>query len=329
MAFLTPMSQPQARDLASRFGVTLARFEPLAAGSVNSNFRFLAEDGAAYFARVYEEQGPAGAQNEVELLTALDREGVPVVCPLATRDGQRTVEFQDKPFALFPWVAGNWLCLGKVTPAHCETLGAALATLHRASTRIRPLPEGRFRPEDLLQRLDQVEALDCLALVASVGRIRAAYGAYLPRRRPLPAGICHGDLFRDNVLWDGPKLAALLDFESASWGSWVYDLMVTALAWCFTDSFEKERVRALFQGYASVRIPSVEERAALEVEGALACLRFATTRITDFELRTPKGQRPGRDFRRFLRRLEVLESGVLESLREELAGADPTERNES
>ena len=54
------------------------------------------------------------------------------------------------------------------------------------------------------------------------------------------------------------------------------------------------------------------ERDGLVVEGALACLRFATTRITDFSMRAAPGQPPLRDYRRFLARLDELEAGVLD-----------------
>jgi homoserine kinase type II len=175
------------------------------------------------------------------------------------------------------------------------------------------LPEGRFRPEDMLARLDRVEREGPAELLPHVAEIRAHYARYLPRRAPnLPRGVCHGDLFRDNVLWQGAELSALLDFESAAWGSFSYDLMVTALAWCYLDTLLIDNVRALFAGYAGVRALSSLERAALEVEGALGCLRFATTRITDFELRAAPGATPARDFRRFLRRLTAIEQGAFE-----------------
>jgi Ser/Thr protein kinase RdoA (MazF antagonist) len=51
---------------------------------------------------------------------------------------------------------------------------------------------------------------------------------------------------------------------------------------------------------------------ALGVEGAIACLRFATTRITDFAMRAPAGKPPVRDYRRFLARLAELESGAID-----------------
>jgi homoserine kinase type II len=158
-----------------------------------------------------------------------------------------------------------------------------------------------------------------------VEQIRERYEHYLPLRDPeLPLGICHGDLFRDNVLWEAaaassssgpPSIAALLDFESVSWGGLAYDLMVTTLAWCFLDALDHERAAALFQGYQALRPLGARELAALPVEGAFACLRFATTRITDFEQRAAAGAAPARDFRRFLARLAALEGGALDPLR--------------
>jgi homoserine kinase type II len=285
--------------------------EALALGSVNSNFRLVAADGQRFFARVYEEQALTGAETEVRLLSILSREGVPVVAPLEGTTGARVVDWQGKPFAVFPWVEGDWLCLERVTPERCHAMGAALAQVHLASPSVGTLPAGRFRPADMLKRLERVEREGEPHLRGPVERIRRLYDKYVPLRdEQLPLGVSHGDLFRDNVLWQGPKIAALLDFESAAWGNFAYDLMVTALAWCYRDALQTSNVQAMFQGYSSVRRLDPAERAALETEGALACLRFATTRLTDFEMRTPVGGTPGRDYRRFLERLAAIESGA-------------------
>jgi Ser/Thr protein kinase RdoA (MazF antagonist) len=75
---------------------------------------------------------------------------------------------------------------------------------------------------------------------------------------------------------------------------------------------------AMIRGYHSVRPLSEPELAAFEVEAALGCLRFATTRITDFELRRSGDAPPGRDFRRFLGRLAAVEAGALGPIRDRL-----------
>jgi homoserine kinase type II len=290
---------------------------------VNSNFRLTDSAGKVYFARLYEEQDHAGALREHALVAVLDEAGVPVVRALPTRDGGSLADFEGKAFAVFPWVEGEILCQARVTPAACLALGAALARVHLCSERAPALSDGRFRIPDLRERLGRVTASGRAALLPAVSAIRERLDHYEAARAAsgeLPRGICHGDLFRDNVLWQGPKLRALIDFESVCKNTFAYDLMVTALAWCYTSEFDLGLVQALFEGYQSVRRLSARERSALVQEGAIGCLRFATTRLTDFSLRVPDGTPPIRDFRRFLARLSALEAGALDGCVAALGG---------
>jgi homoserine kinase type II len=319
MARLSPLSLDAAREIGALYGLDVARVEALDLGSVNSNFRFETRMGARFFARIYEEQAQAGAEVEVELLFRLADQGVPVVRPQRRTDGAGVSRCGGKPFAVFPWVEGEWLCLERVTREHCRLVGEALAHVHLATVPASLLGPGRFQPSDMLARLDRVVAERHPKLEREVETIRQKYAHYTGRRDPaLPRGVCHGDLFRDNVLWQGSRIAALLDFESVSLGSFVYDLMVTVFAWCYRDQLVSADAEAMVLGYAGVRPLAANERAALEVESALACLRFASSRITDFELRRVGDAAPGRDFRRFLSRLAAVEAGVLAPIRERL-----------
>jgi homoserine kinase type II len=177
---------------------------------------------------------------------------------------------------------------------------------------VTPLSGGRFQPEHIRARLARIRqespehARDADSIEARLDRYVAA------RAATLPSGVIHGDLFRDNVLFHGEQIAALLDFESASHGRFAYDLMVTLLAWCYgDDAFDLPLVAAMLSGYKRVRPLTAAEREALPVEGAIACLRFATTRISDFSARAEPGKPPLRDYRRFLSRLEAIEAGEL------------------
>jgi homoserine kinase type II len=317
MGLFTILSLDEARRLGREFGVEVASVEPLQAGSVNSNYRITDATGARYFARVYEEQDVTGAEVELRLLGELSRAGIPTTPPIARRE-QAVASFRGKPFAMYPWIDGEILCQGRVEESHCERVGVALARIHAASARVSRLGEGRFRVEDIARRLERIERESTLhAQAASV--IRQKLEHYSSRRNPeLPKGVIHGDLFRDNVLWRGGEIAALIDFESASHGPFCFDLAVTVFAWCYGSAFSTPLVRALLRGYVGVRPLAAEEREGFVVEGALACLRFATTRITDFSMRAEPGQAPLRDYRRFLARLDELEAGMLDN---ELAAA--------
>lgn len=313
MAFLTGLTLAEAKGLGHHFGLEITRVEPLSAGSVNSNFRLEAASGELYFGRVFEEQGPAGAAAELRLLGELCRAGIPSTLPVLPIAEGVGVTHEGKPFALYRWIAGRDLCLGQVSAAHLERLGEVLARLHLATSAVTPLPAGRFGADGLRGRLEVIAAQGRDEHRAAGAKIASKLAEYEGQRDPtIPHGVIHGDLFRDNVLWSETEIAALLDFESACMGPFVYDLMVCVWAWCYTAALQAERVSALFAGYCSVRPLSLSERAQLPIEGALACLRFATTRLTDFELRALPGETPARDYRRFLRRLEDLEGGAMD-----------------
>ncbi len=314
MALLTELPLTVAQELAGEHGLAVTRLEALVAGSVNSNFLLETADGSRYFARLYEEQGSAGAERELALLEGLALFGVPVARPLPRTQGAGISVWSGKPFAVFPWLDGEILCQGRVRADHCRAVGAALARMHLSGFDATRLGAGRFNPSDMLARLERVESEKARPeLLPDVRRVRELLERYSGERDPsLPRGVVHGDLFRDNVLWSGEKLVALLDFESAFHGPLAYDLAVTIEAWCYGDAFQPELVAALAEGYASLRRFTPAELASFAIEAALGCLRFATSRITDFALRAPAGTPPARDFRRFLERLEAIERGALE-----------------
>jgi homoserine kinase type II len=306
VAFLTALSPDDAQRIGADFGLSVTGIQPFAGGSVNSNFAL--ECGAQRcFLRIYEEQARDGALAELGLVSELARAGVQTPAPLRRTNGELLGEHSGKPVAIFPWIEGEWLCQSRVTASRCRKLGAALAAVHLAGVEIDSI--GRFAPTALGARLERIER-ESTDYLADVGHIRERLAHYVARRDPtLPQGLIHGDLFRDNVLWKGEELVALIDFESASRGPYVYDLLVCMHAWCYGDRFEPELVAALFDGYRDKRPLSPGELAAIPVEGALGALRFAITRITDYAMRAPPGTPPLRDYRRFLQRLAALEAG--------------------
>ena len=304
MAVLTRVSSDDVQKLATQFGLgTVSSLEGLAAGSVNSNFR-LNTDRGTFFLRLYEEQSHEGAERDVALVNFLSQSDVATPAPLVSIAGDRLVTISAKPAVLFPWVAGTMRCQASVTPCDVKTVGVALARIHRAGESAPPgtIGEGRFRPEDVVQRIDSIERANDARFVNEVPGLRKSLElAVAGRDASLPNGLTHGDLFRDNVLWnDQNGIAALLDFESASRGPFVFDLMVTILAWCMGNSLDETLASELVRGYTEVRLLTEPERRAMLNEGSLAALRFTVTRITDFALRTDvSGPRIVKEWKRF------------------------------
>jgi homoserine kinase type II len=329
MAILTVPREDELDALASAYDLgPLHASRGIEAGTVNTSYALDLEAGR-YFLRIYEEQGRAGAEAEARLLLHLAASGVKTPAPVVAKDGAMVRTVAGKPAVVFPWIDGDMLCLKAVTPVAGREVGAALARMHLAG----PPPggslgAGRFGAEDLVLRCDRVATSADDRARAQAEPLRSALRAVAARRRTdLPTGLVHGDLFRDNVLWqqDGsgdtrgqisrssPRIAALLDFESAHRGPFAYDIAVTILSWSFRDAFDHDVGRGIVAGYREVRELEPAEREALYDEAIFAALRFTVTRITDEAIRV------GKKWERFVARREALSLLGPSGLREALA----------
>jgi len=201
-------------------------------------------------------------------------------------------------------------CQAGVTADDAHRVGEALARVHAGGAGEVAAP-GRFGFEPLLGRLDRIAGSGDARFASKVPVLRDRLErARAARDQGLPRGLTHGDLFRDNVIWDeGGGISALLDFESACEDTCAYDLAVTLLAWCFGDGFQAPLLAAMCAGYRRVRPLTSAEVRGLHAEALFGSLRFTITRITDFAMRAGAGGvPPAKDWRRFERRYEELES---------------------
>jgi homoserine kinase type II len=254
MAVYTSLSPEDASRITNAHALgPCLHITPVSAGSVNSNF-FLVSEGGRHFLRIYEEQGTDGVEYEWQLLDYLGQAGVAVPKRVTgTLPGQICVA--EKPTALFEVVTGQDICGGLFDAQRAHRVGATLAEIHQAGRAFPVRRESRFRRDTLPQRLDLAESHGRPELVAPIATLRAMCaevdGGYPTN---LPRGVIHGDMFRDNVFWEGTRVSAVIDWESASDGDLLYDLAVVFLAWCYGDDFRWEEARALFAGYTAIRL---------------------------------------------------------------------------
>lgn len=297
--------------IAAAFALpAIRRAAPLWAGTINSNFR-VDTDAGAYFLRVNEGKREDEVAYEAALVAHLAAAGVPTPRPVAAGD-VAFARVDGRLLTLFPWVEGEHRHGRAVEATHARAVGGALARVHLAP----PFPERRDSRYGFANIFERFQLVKQLLPRAEAAELEAALTA-LAGRPPLPAGIIHGDLFPDNVLFSGDRLVALLDFEQASDGVFAYDLAVTLLAYCFDDDFVAARARSLVAGYVAERPLGEEERAGLWGEARFAAVRFTVTRLTDVEhnpAASPELRR-AKDYRRFLARLRRLDAMGNDGLR--------------
>lgn len=317
MALFTQLDEAELGELARGFGLGAVReATPIAAGTINSNFSVETERGR-WFLRINENKAEADVAWEAELVAALAAGGVVTPPPLPHVDGKPYAPLGRKWVSVFPWRTGRHLEPDEVTTPRAADLGAALARFHLAGLE---LPAAWRRPSiydhaHLVARFAAIRDTADPALghaLAVIGAELEAAEAAAPIRAAATHGIIHGDLFRDNVLWDGGRLVAILDFEQASGGSLAYDLAVCLNDWCWSDDLRVELARALVSGYQRVRPLTDGDRAALPIEVRAAAARFSLTRITDVYL--ARVDNPEKDFRAFLARCDAWRGPMLGQL---------------
>lgn len=313
MALITELGPEAAREVCEAHCLgELIAVEALSAGSVNSNF-FLHTDKGKFFARIYEEADSGMVRFERALIDHLWARGVGVPKRIT---GVREVTVGSKPVGVFEAVGGRERCHRELSAKHLWEMGDTLARVHTAGENFLSVQQSRFGRDGLLARLERIDVTVHPELGGVLDRVQRVLSERLPSLRE---GVVHGDLFRDNVRWHEDKVLCLLDWDSASTGSTLYDLAVVWLAWTFTTDFDLSLGRALFDGYQRHRPLTPDERQGLWSVSRFACARFALTRVTDFYLRGGPSTPGFRDYARFVSRLDKIEALSPEALIARLA----------
>ncbi len=304
----TTLEDADLSSIAAGFGLGAVRsWRPIAAGTINSNFELVTEHGR-YFLRINEGKALGDVHWEGDVVAALAERGVPSPVPLTGPDGHRYLMHDGHLISAFSWRPGVHRAAAEVSVADAAAVGEVIARIHLAGLE---LPKEMRRPSiydhaHLRARFDTLRGNTDPALQEALHTL-AAELEWLEDRAELRAaavhGLIHGDLFRDNVLFDGDgHVLAVLDFEQASGGSLAYDLAVAINDWAWANGApHAAQARALLAGYYKLRRLPAEDRAALSTEVRAAAARFTITRITDVYL--PKIANPDKDFREFLARV--------------------------
>jgi homoserine kinase type II len=317
----TTLADAELGELADAFGLgALKSSRTIAAGTINSNFELVTDTGH-FFLRVNEGKAEVDVAWESRLVAALAEAGVATPPPLTARDGRPYAPLAGdgitKWVSVFPWREGKHLAADAITPTLASTFGGALAELHVAAAQLpTSWRRGSIYDHDHLvarfQRFERVHDPELSHAQRILGEELAVAAGVAAIRKRATHAIIHGDLFRDNVLWQGDQITAILDFEQASGGSLAYDLAVCINDWCWTGAPRLELASALLQGYQRVRPLTEFDREALPYEIRAAAARFTITRITDVYL--ARVSNPDKDFRAFLARCEAWRGPALGQL---------------
>jgi homoserine kinase type II len=104
----------------------------------------------------------------------------------------------------------------------------------------------------------------------------------------LPSGLIHGDLFFDNVIFEGKKFKAILDFEDVCHYFKAFDIGMAIVGLCREGtSVALRKAGAFTSGYQEIRRLKGEERESLQAFTEFAAILTSAWRYWKYNIDTP------------------------------------------
>jgi homoserine kinase type II len=286
MSVYTPVSAADLDAWLPRYAVGgLAELTPIASGIENTNY-FVATERGRYVLTLYERLPASELPFYLNLMAHLSRSGCEVPAPIPDRTGALFSLLNGKPASLVERVDG--VPIETPDALHCAKVGAALARLHLASQTYRARLTNRRGPawwRTAARAVKPYLSPSQAALLDAEIKFQTGFG-----RVKLAKGAIHGDLFCDNVLFDGERVAGIIDFGFAATDFYAYDLAITVNDWCVDAAgapLDPSLLFSLVRAYDAVRPMSGDEREAWPSLLRAAALRFWLSRLYDMHLPRP------------------------------------------
>ncbi len=282
MSVFTTVTPEQARAWLRNYSLgSLVDLEGILSGIENTNY-FLTTSHGRYVLTLFEKLTHKELPFYLNLMAHLTNHGVPAPKPIANLQNELLGELNGKPAAIVTRLPGQPVM--DPEPRHCALVGEQLADMHLSGLTFK-------------QHLDNLRCAKWWTSVApeiypflsredaQLLRSEIDYQAGISRDG-LPRGPVHGDLFRDNVLFDGEIVGGIIDFYFACVDSLIYDVAIAVNDWCTTPdaTLVAERSQAMLQAYGSVRSFTDLERELWPAMLRAGALRFWVSRLYDYHL---------------------------------------------
>jgi homoserine kinase type II len=305
----TKISKKEFTELASEYGLPRLTGARILVEE-SSQRQYLLETVKGKFVTKFElAKSEMELKRELDLMLFLRKHGFPCFAPLTDRRGRHYREAEGAFIVICRHIDGRYVSPGNLSAGQLENVGRVLADLHLIGKAYKKGVDNRFAFERIADvYLDARGRLPHYfkRIIRTFDEEVEYLKHYLENK--LPKGIIHGDLFPEKMRFKGDKVVAVLDFESASRGKFIFDLANAVNFLCFDDGrYSLKRFEALIAGYEGLRTLSLAEWDAFPNELRFSAFRFAVTRLHDFfGSEGEERERVNKDFQDFYERLRIL-----------------------
>lgn len=280
MSVYTSLTLEEVKTHLKDFSIgEVTELKGIAAGITNTNY-FVLTNQARYVLTIFEHNTFDELPYYVDLMTHLATHEIPCPAPIKDKHGKDLRLINDKPALLISCLKGQGIKVPNEN--QCAQVGHHLAKMHLAGMAFKQVSNNqrdevwRQTTADLV--MNQLSA-DDQHLLQKILEFQAQLDL-----SALPKGVIHGDLFRDNVLFEGDALGGFIDFYYACEDILAYDVAIAVNDWCLTETgeFDEQRLNAFMQSYTEVRPFNDEEQQMWQGLLCIAALRFWLSRLYDW-----------------------------------------------
>lgn len=283
MSVFTTLSHEEVSDWLRNFSIgELVKLKGIAAGITNTNY-FVITNQQKYVLTIFEKHTADELPYFVNLMAHLASYGVPCPSPVPDKKGIALHQLKGKPALMVTCLYGEDVATPNL--AQVKQVATTLAKMHLAGenfsqTSINQRGKDWFEATAKLV-MPKLDVADAQLLTAELAYQNALSTQGLPR------GVVHGDLFRDNVLFDGDTLGGFIDFYYACNDILAYDVAIAMNEWCLhhngsdLGNVDHEKAQAFLAAYQTLRPFTAQEQTLWPAMLRLAALRFWLSRLYD------------------------------------------------
>jgi len=283
MAQYSKLQKNEIHEISSKYELKVIDYEPIEEGEGNSSY-LVRTNQKQYVLTVFEIEH-IRVVNLSKLLRLLEEYEFPTTRIQKSANGDAITSFQGKPVLIKQYIAGQVII--DLDENMVGQVGAAIARLHK-------IPNPDYLPDQLAYGLQTFPTIMRKGIDLKYENWLAQRYEILTKEKPsgLPRGLIHGDVFYDNVLFEGKTFKALIDFEDACHYYKVFDLGMAVVGLC-TEDFKVglTKVHSLVGGYQNIRVLEEKEKEALQLFIEYAAIAMSSWRFWKYNIDAPTAEK--------------------------------------
>ncbi|MEA2095902.1 MAG: homoserine kinase [Candidatus Cloacimonadota bacterium] len=238
------------------------KYQKMPHGFANRNYKITTSKGN-YLFRINVQQDLSSINYEIRVLDELKKNDFPTAYHIIRKDGRFITELNTENVVIYDFIEGD---IPRINAKTVEEIASV-------SARLNSTPNWQN-----FEKKNPINIDNCFDLIKKFNSAKYKYPKifeyfieqtkFLEKylRSSVPQGLIHADIFPDNTIFNGDKLAAIIDFEDVCTDDLIFEMGMAINGFCFINNELNDRLLKVFiSNYSKVRPLSKTELELLPI----------------------------------------------------------------